>query len=159
MCPGIDDLIVTLFVGNETHIVVAGDALYFVVTTLHEGCLLLRDDDISEVERQTAVVSELITKVLDTVKESASTSHTDSLDDIGDKAAKSLLGDDIVEETYLYRDDLIYDNTTYRSLDHTLADKAVVEFVLNNNLHGSVYVYATLIVSNDSFLGTIESEA
>ena len=59
--PGIDNLIVTLVVGDESHVIVIGDLPDLSITLLDQLCLLLRNDDIVEVERQTSEVSHAVT--------------------------------------------------------------------------------------------------
>ena len=112
MCPCIDNLIVTLLVGDEAHVVVVHDGLYLPVTLLYDARLLLRDNDIVEVEGQSGHVCHTVTEVLDTIEERTGACHTYSLDNISDDAAKGFLGDDIVEEAHLVRNDAIYDDTT-----------------------------------------------
>ena len=50
VCPRINYLIVTLLVCNETHIIVGGNLINLIVTTLHNLFLLNRNDDIIKVE-------------------------------------------------------------------------------------------------------------
>ena len=91
VCPCVDNLIVTLGVGDETHIICLGDLAYLFITTLHKCFLCLWDDDVVEVERKTCKVCHAITQVLDTVKELAGFCKADSLDNIGDDIAETLL--------------------------------------------------------------------
>ena len=88
VCPCIDNLVVTFVVGDETHVIVHHDLFDFFVTTLHEFFLFLRDDDITQVERQTTLERHLVTQVLDTVQEFTSTGYTDSLDNVADDVAQ-----------------------------------------------------------------------
>ena len=53
--PRIDDLVVTLVVGDETHVVVHRNLVNFLITVLYDALFLGRDDDIVEVEGQTAL--------------------------------------------------------------------------------------------------------
>ena len=91
MSPGIDNLVVTLLIGNETHIIVIGDFLNLLMTLSHDFFLLWWNNDITKVERKTGNVSHTITEVLDTIEELAGLCHTDSLDYIRNKSAQSLL--------------------------------------------------------------------
>ena len=77
MSPGIDNLIVTLGIGNETHGVVSCNLLYLVMATLYNLCLLLGDDDVVKVKGETALVGHLVAKILDAVKEGAGAVHAD----------------------------------------------------------------------------------
>ena len=89
--PSINYLVVTLVVGDETHIIVSSDLLDVFVTTLNDVYLFLRDDDIVEVEGQTALVCLAVTEVLDTIQEVAGTGHTNCLDNLGDDVAQRFL--------------------------------------------------------------------
>ena len=158
MCPRVDDLIVTLGVGDESHVVVLGDLADFLVTFLDERLLRLRDDDIVEVERQTCLVGHAVTEVLDTVEELASLGETNVLDDVGDDVAQALLRDDLVDIAYLVGDDAIDDDTTHRGLDR-MADFLAIDDVVDNHLHLGVQVALALVVGDDGLLGTIERQA
>ena len=156
--PGIDHLVVTLVLSDEAHVIVVLDGANLFVTALHDFLLFWRDDDIVEVERKTCNVSHTVTEVLDAVEELAGTSHTYSLDYVGDESAQSLLRDDIVEEAYFLWDDLVDDDTSYRCLHHALLELAV-HYVLHDYLNRSVEVALALVVSNDSFLVAVERKA
>ena len=82
VCPCINNLVVTFFVGDETHVVVHGDLFNLLVTTLYDVGLFVRYDDITQVERKSAFVCLAITKILDTIEEVASACHTYGLDNL-----------------------------------------------------------------------------
>ena len=88
MSPSIDNLVVTLLIRDKTHIEVSLHLIYFVLSFLHDLCLLRRYDDIVEVERKTGEIRHLVTKVLDTVKEGTSTRHTHLLNNGRDKVTQ-----------------------------------------------------------------------
>ena len=88
MCPDVDHLVVTLVVGDETHVIVVDYLLHLFVTSLHQRFLLLRDDDVTQVERKTALEGHLVTEVLDSVKEFGCFCHTTNLDYVADDVAK-----------------------------------------------------------------------
>ena len=91
MCPCIDNLVVTLGIGNEAHVVVLSNLAYLLVTLLHEVLLGLRNDDVVKVERQASLVSHAVTQVLNAVKELASFSEAHVLDDVGNDVTQRLL--------------------------------------------------------------------
>ena len=155
--PSINHLVVTLVVGDESHVIVVGNLTHLLVTLLDEFCLLLRDDDIIEVERQTGQVSHAVTEILDTIKELAGLSETDILDNVGDDVAQTLLRDDGVDKTNLLGDDAVDDNTTNGCLDHVTLG-LTIDDIVDDNLHQSVEVALTLIVGDDCLLGTVEGE-
>ena len=157
MRPGIDNLIVTLVVGDESHVIVISNLTNLLITLLDQVGLLLRNDDIVEVERQTSQICHAVTEVLDTIEELTCLSETYILDYIGDNVAQTLLRDDLIDIAYLLRDDAIHDDTTYRCLDH-VAFRLAVDDVVDNHLHLGMEVALTLIMGNDSLLGTVEGK-
>ena len=88
MCPDIDYLIVTLVVGDETHVIVIDYLLYFIITFLYQCFLLFRDDDITQVERQTTLEGHVVTEVLDSVEEVGCLGNTAHLDYVTDDVAE-----------------------------------------------------------------------
>ena len=88
LCPGVDDLVVTFVVGDETHTIVTHDLFDAIITGFDDFGFFLRNDDIVEVERQTTFVCFAITEVLDAIEEFASASHTNAFDDLGDDVAE-----------------------------------------------------------------------
>ena len=157
--PRIDNLIVTLVVGDETHVVVHGDLLDFVVTLLHDFGFLLRDDDIVKVERQTTLVGHAVTQVLDTVKEVAGTGHSDAFDYAGDDVTQGLLGNNNVDKSDFARDDFIHNYTAHRCFHHVFNHHSGFVNIINDNLNRSMNVYATLVVGNDGLFRTIENQS
>ena len=88
MCPDVDYLVVTLVVGDETHVIVVDYLLYFFVTFLYQRFLLFGNDDIAQVERKTALEGHLITEVLNSVEEFGRFCHTTNLDYVADDVTK-----------------------------------------------------------------------
>ena len=111
--PCINYLIVTFVVGNETHVIVHGDLVDFFITTLHEVYLFFRDNNIVKVEGKTAFVGHAITKVLDTIKEFASTSHTYTLNNLGDDIAQRFLRDNGIDIAHFLRNNFVHDDATH----------------------------------------------
>ena len=88
VCPCVDDLVVTLIIGNEAHVVVVGDGLYLIISFLYKFFLLFRDDNVIEVEGKTCEVCHTITEVLNAIKELACFGETDLIDDFCDDVAE-----------------------------------------------------------------------
>ena len=101
VCPSIDHLVVTLLIGDKTHIEVGGNVVDLILTLLHNGLLVVRNDDIVEVKRQTSEVCHAITQVLDAIEEGAGASHTHRLNYDGNEVTQRLLRNDAIEETNL----------------------------------------------------------
>ena len=157
--PGVDDLVVALVVGDETHTVVAHDLLYALVTGLDDIGLFGGDDDVVEVEGQTAFVGLEVTEVLDAIEEFAGARHTDGLDDAGDDVAERFLGDDGVDEAYFGGDDFVDDDTTDGGFDEVTNGESVFVEVVDEHLDGGVHGDTLLIVGDDGFFGSVEGEA
>ena len=156
VCPGVDDLIVALLIGDKTHIEVGLDLIDLVLTTLDDRCFLLRHDDVVEVEGKTGEVRHAVTEVLHTVEERASSVHTYVFDYVGDELTQSLLRDDTVEEANLLRDDLVDDDTSHGGL-YDMADRITLLInVVNQTFHLSVLVDTLLVECDDSLFRTIE---
>ena len=157
MRPGINHLIITLVVSDESHVIVVSNLTHLFITLLDQVSLLLRDNNIIEVERQTSQISHTVTEVLDSIKEFTSLSETYVLNHIGDDVAQTLLRDNSIHETNLLRNDAIDDDTTNRSLNHTALGLAVNDIV-DNHLHLSVEVALALVMGDDCLLGTVEGK-
>ena len=160
MCPDINYLVVTLVVGNETHVIVVDYLLYFFVTFLHQRFFLFGNNNISQVERKTAFECHLITEVLDSIQEFGCFCHTTNLDYVTDDVTKWLLRDNRIDITRFGRYNFVYNNTTYRRVVHHLVYHITVFVnVLNDNADRCVNVALTFVVGNKRFFRTVESEA
>ena len=100
----------------------------------------------------------MVTQVLDAIEEFAGTCHTNHLDNICDKPTQRLLGYNIIEITQLIGDDVVNDDTSYRSFYNALLQFAVYK-VVNHHLHLGMEVATALVMGNDSLLRTIERES
>ena len=158
MRPRIDNLVVTLGVGDETHVIVIGDFLDFLIASRHDGLLLWRDDDIVKVEGEACHVRHVVTQVLDSVQELTSPSHTHGLDYVSDDTTQRLLGNDVIEIAHLLRDNLVDDNTSHGSLHHTGLQHAIYQ-IFHHHFHQGVQFALTFIVSDKSLLWSIECQA
>ena len=156
--PGIDHLVIALVVRDEAHVIVVGNLTDVLVTLGNQLGLLLRDDDVVEVERQTGLVGHAVAQVLDTVEELAGLSETDVLDDVGDDVAQRLLRDDLVDIAHLVGDDAVHDDTAHRGFDGVLVGVAVLVAVVDHHLHLGVQVALTLVVGDDGLFGTVERQ-
>ena len=88
MRPGVDDLVVTLVVGDETHVVVLHDLLHFGISFLDERLFLRGDDHILQVEGETSLEGHGVTQVLDVVEVLCRACHATGLDHLADDVAE-----------------------------------------------------------------------
>ncbi len=91
MCPDVDDLVVTLVVGDEAHRVVVEHFVDLLVTLAHILLFLCGNEHVAEVERQTALECHVVTEVLDVVKELGRAGNTAIFDYLGDDGTQRLL--------------------------------------------------------------------
>ena len=157
--PRIDDLIVALVVGDETHVVVHRDLLDLLVTALNDVGFFLRDDDVVKVERKSALVGHTIAEVLDAVEELAGACHADGLDDAGNDVAQRLFRYDRVDKAHFGGHDLIDDDTADGGFDNALHLGSALVDVIDHHLDGGVNLHPALVERDDGFLGAIEREA
>ncbi len=157
MCPDIDDLVVSVVTGDETHRVVVEHLLDLRVTFGHVLGLLLRDDDVTEVEAQTAAECHAVTEVLDVVEELCRTGYTASLDDVADDAAERLLRDNLVYISDLLGNVLVEEHAAHRGIFFQYFHTLAVDYILYKDSHRRVESDTTLVVCDLSLLGTVEN--
>ena len=158
MCPSIDNLVITLVVGNETHIIVSHDLLNLLISLLNQRVFFSRNKHIGQVERQTTLKCHIVTQVLDIIQELSGTSYATSLDYPTDDVAKRLLTQHLVYITNLFRHELVDHQTSNRSLNHRLHQVTVRIQILHVNMDRSMDIQLLLIVSDRSLFRTIESQ-
>ena len=91
MRPYIDNLVIALVVGDESHRIVVHHLLNLLITFLNDFFLFGRDDNITKVKRQTSAERHIITHVLDIVEELGRTGNTALLDNLTDDVTERLL--------------------------------------------------------------------
>ena len=154
--PSFHHLLVTVLVGDKTHLIVHRDLVNGIVTVLNNLLLLSRNDDIVKHERQTTFVCLAITEVLDTIEEFASTSHTHTLDDASDDLLQRLLTNDLIDEADLLWNHIVDDDTTNGGLHKMLVWIAILIDITNNTLDEGVHIHLTFVEGNNGFFWTIE---
>ena len=95
--PYVDNLIITFVVGDETHIVVAHNLIDLFVAGFHQIALLVWDNDVEQVERQTALERHLITEIFDIVEELSRFCHSRILYDITDDISERFFSKQFVD--------------------------------------------------------------
>src|SRR5574344_2910766 len=158
MCPCINNLVVTLVVGDESHVVVVNDFLHLFVTSIHQFIFLLRDDDIAKVERQTALEGHVVTQVLDIIKELAGTGHSTHLYHFRDKVTQGLLVDDIVNVAHFYWHTFVNHQTAYGGLLQYIYNISVLVKILYIYLYQGMEFHTVLIVGYGSLFWTVEHQ-
>ena len=157
--PDVDDLVVTLVVGDKTHVVVLHDGVRTFVALLHELLLLFGDDHGIEVERQTAAEGHPVTHILDVVEERGHLVGTGLLHHHGDDVAQRTLRQNLVDVAYLLGNHLVEEDAADgRLLQHAHLVTLLVQ-VVDHTLHDGVQVGPALVVGDDRLLGAVEYAA
>ncbi len=160
MRPDIDNLVVAFVVGDETHRIVVHHFLNLLVTLLHNLLLFRRDDNVTEVERQTATECHVVTHVLDVVKELGRTGDTAFLDNLADDVTQRFLGNQLVHIADFLGDELIEEYTANRSvLDKTTHGIALLVNIINHHAYRGMKCYTTFVIGNLCLFGSVEFRA
>ena len=156
--PNVDDLVVTLVVGDKTHVVVLHDGVRTLVTLLHELLLLLGDNHRVEVERQTALESHAVTHVLDVVEERSHLVGAGLLHHHGDDVAQRLLRKHRIDVAHLLGNDLVEEDAADGRIFQDAHPLTVLVDVVHHALHLGVQVGAFLVVGDDRLLRAVEDQ-
>ena len=152
MCPDIDNLVVTLGVGDETHRVVGKHLFNLSITVVNELFLFGRNNDVAKVERKTTLECHLVSEVLDIVEELSRAGNTTGLDNAADDYTQRLLRNDFVNVANLVRNKLVNKNTAHRGVFYHLVNEvAVFVKVLHNYRNWRMERYLAFVVGNFGF--------
>ena len=157
--PDVDDLVVTLVVGDKTHVVVLHDGVRTLVTFLYEFLLGIGDNHGVEVERQAAAECHAVTHVLDIVEERCHLVGTGLLHHHRDDVAQRTLREDLVDVTHLLGYHLVEEDSADGRLLQLAYRVAVRVDVVHHTLHNGVQVCLAFVVGDDRLLGAIECAA
>ena len=150
LLPCIDRCAITLVIGHSTKAITLIDDIDFRITFLGQLFLLLRDNNIIEVEAQTTLESAVVTEVFDIIEELCCASYTAGLDDLRDDALHGTLLHQFVLESDLCRYILVHDNTTRSGLN---------QLTIHTHFDFRVNIYATFVQRDDSLFFGIEDES
>ena len=147
--PDVDDLIVTLVVGDDTEIEVIHDLLDLAEAIGDDLLLLLRYNDVGEVEGEACLVGHVVAEVLDPVEEGGALCDTAVLDHLADDESKVLLTHhSVVEWELALGHHLIEEHTTIGGLDDVGDRLTLLVEILYTCLDDGVHVETALIVSD-----------
>ena len=158
-CPNIDNLVITVVIGDKTHTIVFDNTISGLVTLLDKSLLILWDNYCIEVKRQTALECHTVTEVLDVVKEHSNLVGTSLLHHYCDDITKRTLSQHIVDIAYLRWDILVEQDTTNRSLLEYIYLIAILVDVAHSAQNLCVKFCALLVVGDDSLLWAVELKA
>ena len=147
--PDVDDLIVTLVVGDDTEIEVIHDLLDLAEAIGDDLLLLLRYNDVGEVEGEACLVGHVVAEVLDPVEEGGALCDTAVLDHLTDDEPEVLLPHyAVVEWELALGHHLIEEHTTIGGLDDVGDRLTLLVEILYTCLDDGVHVETALIVSD-----------
>ena len=155
MCPDVDNLVVTLVVGDETHVVIVHHFFHVRIGFGNQFFLHLRDNHIAQVERKTALVSRPVSHALDIIQELHRLGIAALLQHIGNDITQGLLGQQGVDETIFLGNHLVEQDTSHRRLQQIRS----AVFLGQTDLDPSVHIHLLLVESDDGFLGRVENRA
>ena len=160
MCPDINNLVIALVVGNETHIVVVHYLLNLSIALLDKLLLLGWNEHVVEVERQTALECHVVTQVLDVVKELGTARHTTVADNLCDNLLKRLLRNHLVDISEFLGNAVVEDDAAHRGVLHDVADGVAVGIhIVNHHRNDGVHCQLALVEGDSGFFGAVECEA
>lgn len=147
--PDVDDLIVTLVVGDDTEIEVIHDLLDLAEAVSDDLLFLLRYDDVGEVEGESCLVGHVVAEVLDAIEESGALCDTAVLDHLTDDESEVLLTHhSVVEWELTLRHHLIEEHATIGGLDDVGDRLTLLVEILYTCLDDGVHIEGALIVSD-----------
>ena len=157
--PQVNDLIVTLAVGNQTPGELFLDFTDLLVTVFDEGFLLFRNEHIFEVEGQTALEGHVVTEVLDVIQELRRTGNSGILDNQGNDVPQGFLAEHFVDIGHLVRNKFVDHNTAGRRFDD-MRPLAQIHLVhRHTHIDFRVDVDGFFVEGDNHFLGTVEDFA
>ena len=156
MGPYIDDLVGTLGVGDDTHLILLLNFIHFLVGFGDQLCLLFRNEHIAQVEGKTAHESHTEAHAHHIIQELGRSGVATFVQHTTDDVTQSLLGEKLVDITIVFRNHLIEQYTTHgRFGQHHLA----ITFEVDAAFDGSVEVDLLFIISNNHLFGRVEAHA
>ena len=155
MCPDIDNLVVTLVVGDETHVVVVHHFFHVRIGFGNQFFLHLRNNHIAQVERKTALVSCPVTHALDIIQELHRLGIAALLQNIGNDITQRFLGQQGIDETVFLRHHLVEEDTSHRRFKQVRSTVLAGQTDLDPGMH----IHLLLVESDNRFLGRIENRA
>ena len=125
-------MVVALVVGDKTHGVLSHNLFDLFVGFLDELFLLGRDDDVTQVEGETATECLTVAHVLDVVEEGSGNGIATLGENVANDVAQRFLAHHLVDEAILAGDNLVEDDTANGSAKTIGLD--VVAFGINNGV-------------------------
>ena len=156
--PKVNDLVVSFVRSHEAHLLIFTNLRGLGIGIADKVTLHLRHKHVAEIERQTALVSLIVTHILDVVKELGRHGCTFPTHHVADDATQRLLRQQFIDEAEIVRHNLVEEDAAHGGF-HQLLDQLVLFADIHPHLNDGVHIGATLIVGDDDFLRRIERHA
>ena len=145
--PDVDDLIVPLVVGDDTEVEVVHDLIDLAEAVGDDLLLLLRYDDVGEVEGEARLVGHIVAEVLDAIEEGGALCDTAVLDHLTDDETEVFLPHHaVVEGELALGHHLIEEHTPIGGLNDMGDRLTLIVEVIDTRLDDGVHVEAALVV-------------
>ena len=153
--PNVNDLVVALVVGDETHVVVLHHFSHLLCRTIDQLFLLTWDDNVVQVERQATFEGHVEAQVLDVIQELRRTWYVGAIQNVRDDATQRLLRQELIDVARFQRHVVIEQYAATRGLDDV--DVSVDINVTHFDL--SVQVELAFLVRNAHLFGGVAGHA
>ena len=120
---------------------------------------VLRNDNVSQVERQTSLKCLTITQILNIIQEFSRHVHTATFEHVTDNVTQRFFRNQRIDIRIIFRGELVQNHTTNRCFDHMPDRLTVLVHVINLHLDFSMQVYGSLVESDNHFLWRIELQS
>ena len=157
--PGVDDLVVSLVVGDEAHVVVGGDLLYFVVAFFDDAFFFGWDEHVGEVEGEAALEGHVVTEVFDVVEELGGAGYAAGLDHVADDVAQGFLAPHFIDEAYFFGYEFVDHESADGGFDHVAVGIALGVAIVDVDFDRGVDVEFLFVVCDACLFGAVEGEA
>ena len=149
--PDIDNVVITLVIGDKTHGVLGHNFLNLFVGLFDKLFFLSRDDNIAQVEGKTTTEGLTITHVLNVIKEGCSHCIATLGEDVTDDVTQRLLTHNLVDVAILVRHNLIENDATDSSAEAVGLD--IVALLVHYDITILVALHLILGAAVHSLLG------
>ena len=156
--PDVDDLVVTLVVRDQTHVIALHHLLDALVALVDERLFLLGDNHRVEVERQAALECHPVAERLDVVQKLRSACRTGLFHYQTDDVAQRTLRQHFVQITHFLRHDLVEQHAADRRVDDLAHRNVVLVDRIDHHFHLRMQIGALLVVGDDRLFGAVEAQ-
>ncbi len=145
--PSTHDVVVTLVICHLTEIIHLSDLLHLRISLCDEFGFFLWNQNIVQIETQTAFECHLVTEILDVIEELRCACHTTGLDNLGDNA---------LHGTFLQGDILIAYLLRHILVDHHASGSRFHQCAVDTHLDNRVNIHLPFVQRHKALFRTVE---